>query len=506
MGKGREPIFWLSQVSFPSGVAKHGITTGLQAAYMARAFIIAKAADINRFLAVLASLGRKEDGSGVIYKERLPCIFPIGAPEQPTYSLKAGFMMMRGVRRQMKGMKFVRVAMLQDVTPGLPQCFIFSNNQNATFVIWRLRGDVNMKFTPPPGVTMSARDGYGNPMPIGAKGGKSMLTVGPFPTFVQVPAGSMAKFEQALLAAAFEPVTGKPTSWRSRLVGHLNLDSPQQRQAHQYKVVGGKVAREKAATTSGKVVEGSCATFEGEESFKVKLPSEKTPFDLVIVRSLLMTEKGESITVSCNDQEVGKLVFGMGLKPKNAYRLWSHETIVVPAEVLKKNPKEALIKIKTDPARKGVKARSGSYWFYIKPAGQALNLSDLEPLAYRRPWGQLYHDSNIGGAVFDVSGKEYPRGLGTTADSRITFIIGGKFKTLTGKIGIDALAENNTRVRASIYLDGRVAWNQRGIKKGMKPVEFEVPMDGKSQIILEVRSESGKLRYDFVDWLNVELR
>ncbi|MDK1030410.1 MAG: NPCBM/NEW2 domain-containing protein [Planctomycetia bacterium] len=502
MGKGREPVFWLTKISFPSGIVQHGLSTGMQGGYLTRAFILSKAANIKQFITDIDSAGRKEEGGGVVVKHRYPSIFPISAPEVETYSLKAGYLMMRSVRRIMKGKEFRHVITLRDITPGMPRCLIFEDNSQALFALWRVRGDVTMKLTPPPGVTLSAVDSYGNALTLASKGGKVAVPLGSFPIFLRVPRASTTALEHAMLGATFEPAEGAPRSWRSNLVDSIVLDSAAQRQSHQYKVTGGKIAPEKADNTFGDSVNAACATHKGEETFNIKLPAFKTPQDIVMVRGLLMTEKGESITVTCNGKEIATMAFGHRGRPPEPFRLWTTQTIIIPADALKKNPKEAQIKI----TAKDREAKSGSYWFYAKPAGTALALSDVEPLAYRRPWGQLYHNTNIGGVALAVAGREYEKGIGTTADSRITYLIGGNFKTLKGQVGVDALAESSTRVRVSIYLDGRSVWNRRGIKKDTPPVDFEISVEGKNQIMFEARSESGNLRYDFVDWLNIELR
>ena len=139
-----------------------------------------------------------------------------------------------------------------------------------------------------------------------------------------------------------------------------------------------------------------------------------------------------------------------------------------------------------------------------------LYLSNLQPAEYSQDWGDLKFDKSTNGNTIQINGKNYYKGLGTHADSRIVFAIDSlsniydKFYTIIGHDD-ESDGENNDGVTFEIVLDSTTVFGPSQVfEKGTPAQEVEVDLNNADSLILLVHSGENDYN-DHADWANAKL-
>ena len=73
-------------------------------------------------------------------------------------------------------------------------------------------------------------------------------------------------------------------------------------------------------------------------------------------------------------------------------------------------------------------------------------------------------------------------------------------------MGVDSqIADDETEVKAKVYVNEKLVFNEEAMVKGDIPVDFTLPIKGGGTFAFEIRSDAGELKYDFADWLDLKL-
>ena len=119
-------------------------------------------------------------------------------------------------------------------------------------------------------------------------------------------------------------------------------------------------------------------------------------------------------------------------------------------------------------------------------------------------------DASVTGAPLSTGGREWRRGIGMHAPTRVTWTVPDGFQTLRGALGIDDSALVNPEpARGSVVfrvlLDGEEAWSSPVVRGGDGALPMPaVPLGDATELTLEV-DPAGDFRGDRANWLRVVL-
>jgi hypothetical protein len=146
-------------------------------------------------------------------------------------------------------------------------------------------------------------------------------------------------------------------------------------------------------------------------------------------------------------------------------------------------------------------------------------LSDLPPDAAEEssPFGDdlgmswpHQRDRSVSGGPLRAGGTIWSRGLGVHAPSRLTWRLGGAWRSLRGMAAVDdevlTLAARGS-VRFRVLADGEQRWESQIVRGGDAPVELPaIDLEGVDELVLEVDPATDLHVADRADWLHLVLR
>jgi hypothetical protein len=147
--------------------------------------------------------------------------------------------------------------------------------------------------------------------------------------------------------------------------------------------------------------------------------------------------------------------------------------------------------------------------------GRTVVLSDLEaasieevpffggPDALRFSVGR---DRSVGGGPLRCAGREFARGLGLHARTRLRFALAGAYRAFRASVGIDDEVLRFPRSGSAIFrviLDGKTAFESAPLRAGSEPVRIpEIDVSGVDDLVLEADFGDGDPVGDRVDLLD----
>lgn len=139
-------------------------------------------------------------------------------------------------------------------------------------------------------------------------------------------------------------------------------------------------------------------------------------------------------------------------------------------------------------------------------------LSKLKPTDYNQGYGGLQFDRNANSSFgpgnwsfLSVNYFFYQKGLGTHANSVISFDINRLFKKFATDFGIDTAGGSEASVVFEIWGDGRQLFASPKMMKADLPKHIEVPVEGVKKLTLVVTDAGDGIRGDHADWLEPTL-
>jgi len=143
------------------------------------------------------------------------------------------------------------------------------------------------------------------------------------------------------------------------------------------------------------------------------------------------------------------------------------------------------------------------------PSGDKF-LSDLNPIASTNGWGPYEKDRSNGeqaagdGTGISIRGVKYPKGLGTHANSSLTYALGGTCSTFSASVGIDDEVNGYGSVIFTVFADGEQVYNSQKVlgTDAAKSVTLDIP--GISNLQLVVTGASS-IDYAHGDWANAKV-
>lgn len=142
----------------------------------------------------------------------------------------------------------------------------------------------------------------------------------------------------------------------------------------------------------------------------------------------------------------------------------------------------------------------------LTPTSTTTYLSDLTWTSATVGWGTVQQDASIKGNTISLRGTTYQKGIGTHANSTITYSLGGKYTTFQSDIGIDDEVNGQGSVDFQLLGDGVVLYDS-GTVTGSSPVgHVNVNVTGVQTLTLIVNTTTpGNIDFDHGDWAGAKL-
>ncbi|MFD0619710.1 NPCBM/NEW2 domain-containing protein [Paenibacillus sp. GCM10027629] len=154
----------------------------------------------------------------------------------------------------------------------------------------------------------------------------------------------------------------------------------------------------------------------------------------------------------------------------------------------------------------GDKQATSQIKVFAAPPAADTYLSDINWLEAENGWGPVERDRSNGesgsgdGQTITIDGTTYEKGLGTHADSTITYYIGGKFAKFIADVGIDDEVGDNGSVIFQVWSDGNMIYDSSELH-GSSPVQHvDVDITGANMLKLVVTKVGDTNAYDHADW------
>ncbi|WP_073927424.1 NPCBM/NEW2 domain-containing protein [Streptomyces sp. CB03911] len=140
------------------------------------------------------------------------------------------------------------------------------------------------------------------------------------------------------------------------------------------------------------------------------------------------------------------------------------------------------------------------------PAAGANAVSDLTWTSATNGYGPVERDTSNGGSgagdgkPMKIGGTGYTKGLGTHANSDITYFLGGTCTSLTATVGIDDEVGNNGSVVFQVLRDGVKVADSGTLTGTDAPKPLQADLTGGQEVTLHVTDHGDTNSYDHADW------
>lgn len=118
----------------------------------------------------------------------------------------------------------------------------------------------------------------------------------------------------------------------------------------------------------------------------------------------------------------------------------------------------------------------------------------------RQEYGKHQFNTSVDGNVLTIDDKRYAYGIGTHADSEITFAIPKEAKTLNIQYGLDDEV-GSAEVVFEVWEEAQLLWRSEVIYGYESVKAIQIPLNGKGSVTLKVDSH-GPNSWDHVDWID----
>lgn len=133
-------------------------------------------------------------------------------------------------------------------------------------------------------------------------------------------------------------------------------------------------------------------------------------------------------------------------------------------------------------------------------------LSDHQPKSVKQGFGSLHFDRTVDGAPIILGGVQYETGLGTHANSDITYALDKQYSLFSTVVGVDdsTLGLPGTAI-FEVWVDNRQVYKSPFMKAGDKPVTLRIDVTGAETLRLVANDGGDGNRNDHVDWAAAKL-
>jgi hypothetical protein len=130
-------------------------------------------------------------------------------------------------------------------------------------------------------------------------------------------------------------------------------------------------------------------------------------------------------------------------------------------------------------------------------------LDALEPVSCFQGWGKLQKNQSVWEKPMTITGRRFRRGLGTHADSRIVYDVGGHYRRFQSWVGADGAS--NATITFEVWADGKKRW-ESGLMKKRSPAKLvDLDLSGAKTLELVVGHGGDDIASDHANWADAKL-
>jgi len=137
----------------------------------------------------------------------------------------------------------------------------------------------------------------------------------------------------------------------------------------------------------------------------------------------------------------------------------------------------------------------------------SLPLAELMPVSAQQDYGSLELDRSVQGQTLTIGEREFARGLGTHANSRIVYDLGGRCTSFAACVGVDAEMRSytNSSVVFQVFGDDRKLFDSGVMRLTTPAKQVSVDVHGVKQLALVVTDAGDGINCDHADWADAML-
>jgi alpha-galactosidase len=137
--------------------------------------------------------------------------------------------------------------------------------------------------------------------------------------------------------------------------------------------------------------------------------------------------------------------------------------------------------------------------------GSEVSLSDFNLSSMTAGWGAPQKNLSIGGNQLKIGGQSYASGVGTHAESEMTFRLNKNAIAFHAKVGMDdETGADHGSADFQIYVDGRKVADSGPMHTGDTAKDLNVDLKGAGTLKLEVSPTPDGINFAHADWADAE--
>ena len=131
-----------------------------------------------------------------------------------------------------------------------------------------------------------------------------------------------------------------------------------------------------------------------------------------------------------------------------------------------------------------------------------IRLGELLPDSASQDWGELHTDASVQGKPLSIGGRHFAHGLGTHANSEITYELDGKCTSFSAWVGVDYGMKGYTEssVVFQVFGDGKKLFDSGVMRLNDAAKQLTVPLAGVDELKLVVTDAGNGIGCDHADW------
>jgi hypothetical protein len=129
-------------------------------------------------------------------------------------------------------------------------------------------------------------------------------------------------------------------------------------------------------------------------------------------------------------------------------------------------------------------------------------LDALAPVSVKQGWGTLQKNRSVWEKPMVINGRQFIRGLGTHAPSRIVFALEGKYRRFQTWAGADG--HTYPTVTFEVWVDGVKRWHSGLMTRDTAAAWIDIDVSAAKRLELVV-GDAGDFMGDHADWAEARL-
>jgi len=130
-------------------------------------------------------------------------------------------------------------------------------------------------------------------------------------------------------------------------------------------------------------------------------------------------------------------------------------------------------------------------------------LDALEPVSCVQGWGKLQKNQSVWEKPMTIGSRRFRRGLGTHAESRIVYDLGGRYRRFQCWVGADGAS--NATITFEVWADGQKRWESGLMNKQSPAMPVDLDLSSARTLELVVGHGGDSIMSDHANWAEAKL-